>query len=466
MILNNRKTFFLIMVLLNIFFGMVAFNLKSLVFEETILFLNFICIFIYFRKNLFDNIVIIMYYIFLFTFILYIPFSNLLLNQKNYITYSTALETNFILIIGFIGLLLGIFLGQFVNETKSNSSLRTLNYSKAALYLIIVTAPFAIVTTLQSITAVDAGGYLGLYQNSSDSIISRLGNFNLSFIYIFLATVPKKKLLNNSMFIIIPLMIMDIFTGRRGVAIVNIMVLITYYIIRSQKIEKINLKINFKFIFSVLLISGTLIFASVAISQLRLNESVDLTGAVSTFFKQQASMFNHIEYVTIFKEELKSYSNYYSLQALYNGTSLISNLTKFFIPQLINDSNFGNNLGNAITFLRDPIYYSIGGKFGTSYLAELYLDYGYIGLIIYNLFVGLFISTVSKLNLSNWIVFSFVLFLIRTLYFLPRESTFNWVNQLVSTTNITSVLIVLILGTIFSLLIKSGGDRNKSYNNH
>ncbi|MER2173154.1 MAG: O-antigen polysaccharide polymerase Wzy family protein [Carnobacterium sp.] len=403
------------------------------------------------------NIVLIMYIISMITFLLYLPIQNLILGKEPLYMGNISFSTLILLILAFNGLKLGFFLIKDKKKEAEYSNNKLLSYS--ALLLIIFTAPFACILAFKNVDAVRILGYAGLYseKNVSSMIIERLANFNSAFIYIFLATLPNKKFLKKTLIIILPLLSIDLLTGRRGEAILNIMIVITYYILRNYYVDKDINQFKFKEIVKIPIIGFFIVAISIIISQTRLSQEIDFTNILSTFFEQQSGTYTMIESTLYYKDSLKATGSIFSLQALYNGVEVIDKVVHSLFPEEGMSKLFQSNLGNAITYFREPIYYKNGGSFGTSYIAELNLDFGLFGVFIYNVFIGVVLKLINRLNFNNWIIFSFTLFFLKSIYFVPRESAFNWVNQFVSFTNIGAILLVWFLHSI----IKSLGGKNR-----
>ena len=96
----------------------------------------------------------------------------------------------------------------------------------------------------------------------------------------------------------------------------------------------------------------------------------------------------------------------------------------------------GNNLGATITWLSEPNYYMKGGGYGTQYIAELYADFGLIGVIVGSLFLGVVISKMTFFYYRNWIVRSMLCSVIVTVLSMPRDFFLSWFVALISIPNI------------------------------
>ncbi|EDP68087.1 Secreted polysaccharide polymerase [Carnobacterium sp. AT7] len=436
----------MLFVMMGIIIAILSQNYQILAF---ILLADFLITLLMFVKESQKKIIPIMYLISIFTFIFYLPFKNLIEQNNPMYNEKISFITLIILIIAFNGMKIGLLLGDFKKKHAENQDLKKKqNLSIAALLLVCMTAPAMIYRVYKDTLIVSTQGYASLYQSVDTQLFERIANFNTAYIYIFLATLPSKKLLRKSYIIIIPLLLIDLLTGRRGIAIVNIMVLITYEILRLVISNRNLNKLNFKYLFPISLITIIVLFSANIVSQIRLDEQIKIESIFSSFFNQQSQTYEMIESSIYYAPELKMISNNYSLQALYNGVKPLGVAMNWILPENGQEEFFQSNLGNALTYIRDPIYYRLGGRFGTSYIAELFLDFSYLGVFIFNLILGFILSSISKSNFLNWITFSFVLFLVKTFYFLPRESTFNAINQILSVTNILAMLTVWILSLV------------------
>ena len=108
-------------------------------------------------------------------------------------------------------------------------------------------------------------------------------------------------------------------------------------------------------------------------------------------------------------------------------------------------ATYGNNLGATVTYLMAESYCFIGGGFGTCYVAELAVDFGYAGVIIYNFFLGWLFNNINYFRSEKWWKNAFGLLIIRNIIFMPSDFALGFIASLLSVTNLLPLLILLIL---------------------
>lgn len=413
-----------------------------------------IFMFILLLKDTAKNFISLIYLILFCAFLAINPIINIFTERQYIFGEGANFQATLLVLLAAMGLFIGITIGEISdsNDTFSVVEKDDNNYlTSAALMLVCVTAPFALYNTVTNISLVNNFGYVGLYNYADTGIVDRISNFNIAFIYIYLANFPSKVLFKKSLIVIIPLLVFDIFTGRRGNAIINILVLITYIVLRKFVYSNKKIRLSIKNLIVTFIFFVIIAYVSVFISQNRLQESVILSNPIVSFFDETSASFNFIESVYLYENSIRSVDNLYSLQAIFNGSSIFSSLDSILQSLGVSGGQFNHNLGNALAFFRDPVYYKLGGGFGTSYIIEIFIDMGYVAVLIFNALLGFFLSFVNRRKFTNWITLSLILMILRTIYFMPRESTFNWINQIFSFTNLVAILLVW----IFSQVIKS-----------
>jgi len=93
-------------------------------------------------------------------------------------------------------------------------------------------------------------------------------------------------------------------------------------------------------------------------------------------------------------------------------------------------------------------YFSIGKKFfsgagvGSNYIAEIYHDFGYAGIIILSCLYGLILGSFGKMMTRYPKYGAFFLLLIRNIIFVPRSASFEFLTNAFSISNIITYLVL------------------------
>ena len=401
-------------------------------------------------SNLRNGIVLLLYMVSFVTFMISRPLLNLFLNQSENSIFFKPLSLVYTAV-------LCIYFGSQLCKTKSIISISDSkdNVKKLAAVSLIskiifyLTTVFAWIVTFEKIVLVINLGYIGLYTDYNSvlpSIVHKLAVANEISFYVYIMTFPNKKSTYISFGVYSVGLILKLMTGVRGEFLIGIMLLITYTIFRNRSTNKpIFSSKGVKCIIvalAILLISYLGVFASIRQGE----EGGSFIQGFEQFFSQQGGTISLLKNAITHKSQLKSMNNNYTFSSITNYNSVTRWVGKVLLGFNTDGSKLHSGyLGNNLTYIIEPTYYNIGGSFGTAYLAELFIDYSYIGIVIYNLMLGFILKKATTVKLSNWAVGAYYLYIIRSLYFLPRDSAFSFVTPILSMSNLIVVLGIKVL---------------------
>jgi len=168
------------------------------------------------------------------------------------------------------------------------------------------------------------------------------------------------------------------------------------------------------------------------------------------FFITQGSSNEIISHGYLVAEKLPVQNTFYSFGSLYNYLTqniIISNI--FGIDRLAQNTvemaTRGNNFSASITYFNYPISYLRGIGMGSSYVAELYYDFRYFGVVLGNSLLAIILLVLSKLMTLRWWFFSLGLICLQVLLFIPRASYLDWVSQTFSILNLSVIVSIYLL---------------------
>lgn len=99
---------------------------------------------------------------------------------------------------------------------------------------------------------------------------------------------------------------------------------------------------------------------------------------------------------------------------------------KFFGAVSLGSSNsllkaqMGNNFSHHLSYILLGDEYLAGHGCGSSYLLEVFADYGYLGIVVFSLILGLFLVCAPRLAGKNAVLFSIILLCMTNLFLIPR----------------------------------------------
>ena len=331
------------------------------------------------------------------------------------------------------------------------------SYSKSIFFICILFS-IAVNIDVASMTIGNIYSFNRTVETRMPFIFQKIGQMSGMFFWIYLSTLPEKKQIKLPCYLFVFDALLTLFTGSRNVFVRNAMSIVMYIFfrnkIRNELKEGAWLSGNMKFL--ITLSMPVMVTFLGALANIRLGEDAQYEGilaGVMYFLEQQGSSIDVIGRGIYCKENFLlpdsnvSYTfgpiiNYFrnGLLGGWLGCTPLSTSS-----QDVALATYGNNLGATVTYLMAESYYFIGGGFGTCYIAELVVDFGYVGVIIYNLFLGWLFNNINYHTSETWWKNAIGLLIIRDVLFMPRDFALAFVASLLSITNLLPLLILLIL---------------------
>lgn len=281
-------------------------------------------------------------------------------------------------------------------------------------------------------------GYLVIYTNEIPSKIPNIVHylsqlFPILFFYEISVNYKEKKS-NLIILMYIVYLCATLLTGARGEFGIGIL-MIVYIYIRKQSFD-FNLfkyiKKNIKTLFvSLIVIFITIIFLNFY-NSFRVTHELYIINPIQeikNFFVNQSTSVNVIAY-SIEEQEYLSQGKH-----LYAIGPVLENINSKLVHLGINCdiSNYKTSLAKEVSIIAlGEQGYASGQGVGSQYIAELYLDYGYIGLIIYSFFIGVLLILINKLMFKNCFISTVSLILLQSILYIPRGQALQFINSIVS----------------------------------
>lgn len=311
-------------------------------------------------------------------------------------------------------------------------------FRKVSKIIFYITYFISFVVLLERIMFVLQNGYISLYLNFHSKmpfIIKKVSESYLTFFYIYLATLPEKREAKPLILLQIIYLGVSVLTGVRGILVVGLLVIVIYYIFRDLFIGDYDEKWLGKVERTLIIIALPFLIAFLNIySFIRVGIKVDnfsLLNEINNFFVLQGGSVNVISYGKLYENFLPLTNTSYALGPFINyftiGTiaSIFTGLSP--IVDKIDVALYGNNFGATITYLVNPSYYLAGGGLGTQYIAELYADFGYLGVAIFNFIIGIVLSLILSVTSRKWWLFAIGLLTCNAIIEMPRNFAFTWI---------------------------------------
>jgi len=297
------------------------------------------------------------------------------------------------------------------------------------LLLFLFSLPFLIYKNISYINYVmEHGGYMAIYTGGGENrknvgIIVRAFALlaQVSFVYYFIIEKNKKRL-HWIIFIFFMVSIMDLVIGLRGKFFVFWLTFIFFY--------KMKFKSNFslKYIIASILIVA---FISVLVGFIREGKTIDLDNPVAMFFKTQGVSL-HVTAFSLYEKEL------YTKNAI---SYLIYPLVEIFLHQ--NEFSYGKLFANDLSRDLNSQAFENGYGTGSTYLAEIFLLMGPIGIIIFSIIIGVLLNKIKLYNNAYISVVSFYCCL--GVLYLPRASFFNFLTEVIKIIPVVAFIYMLLI---------------------
>lgn len=346
---------------------------------------------------------------------------------------------NICILLSLIFISLGYILGRNKDPKKTYETKKMLfmtedkitqfkSWSKRFFYVLCI--PWYVILA-EDIYVSQTLGYLSYYSYDSNLpwFVSTLANTCPYFLCFFLSTYPSKLEAKTPLCLIFIYATLSIFTGRRIFFVTYYLFLFGYLFIRNLDDLDNEVWITKRNVVFLVTLAPLLVSFLYVYKFIRYNMAItDITffDAFCKFFVQQGVTANLIPIEKIYEDNLKDvyYSFYDTLRFL--RTNIVSkyifdmDYSKMYFGTREEQAAYGNSYAMQISYLIMKKGYLYGFGLGSCYIAELYHDFGYIGVCLGNLVYGFIIKTFLVLHKGDVIRNVIGLLMFRGLLMAPR----------------------------------------------
>ncbi len=326
---------------------------------------------------------------------------------------------------------------------------------------LIICIPCKIVSAVARYALSVEMGYSGSYltEVGLPFIIYVPATMYLFFFCMWLTTNPSKKefILLTSLALFPQAIVL--FAGDRGEPM-SLLMMIVFYCVTFRANDKDFFRINKKSLFLMVVIAVALMCLLQYVGLSRDNREIDETsGLLSGFFESQGISATVLSTGYDLRQKMQDIGGRH-----FAVGTVVTYLTQNFLVRRIfgieaikmntvEAATSGNSFGSTLAYLRYPTSYLSGVGGGSSFVAELYNDGGYFGVIVGSaliacIFYMLFCDSRKKRNL---IPDCFVLLMFMNIVMVPRDSMFKWLSASFSVQNL---IFFFMLSMIEQILVK------------
>ena len=357
-----------------------------------------------------------------------------------------------------VGIVLGEHTRLFKNSTVNSESefIKTSETSavqRIAIILFWSTLAANVYEVLDRVLFVLRNSYLEAYLSYSgvNTIVSRLADINKIAFFLLLATFPSKQRAKCPIIVWVVINLLTILSGGRTTAVLTMLVLLYYYTYRNNHLsEDEEPWLTRRMKRAMIIVAPVLIIFLAAWNYLRNSRNVELgfLELFFDFFEAQGGAYRHLAYACRYADQLPQ--KFYTFGPVINflrGNVLAKTLTGFRMPaqNTVKMATTGYSFGQAVSYLEMPWNYLAGLGMGSSYLAELYYDFGFIGIVLFNTALGAMFSKLSRVSPNRTLGIFFMLVILDSTLNLPRNACMAWFTSITSITLWGTLLLVYVL---------------------
>lgn len=377
---------------------------------------------IYGLKEPEENIFFLCFLVCFFTFLLGRRFLQRITGDSGS-DFSAAIEvhTDLCLSIALLGLLLGYAgidqLGHSKNLSGKQGTVsvqsRQSDMGAFCKVMFFLTYCFWMWNLLDIVFFVMKNGYSAYYLSYSSQVprlVQIAGSLAPAFYFIFLSAMPTRKESIVPTILYCAYCVTSLATGRRLTFLAGMMIVAAYWLCRNRFAEQGKPWVSRKLLLGAGISIPILLMAMYLFEYIRSDSKVGNAAdyfPLFGFFIRQGVSVNVIKYAELFEEQMNPdacYSLYSTLKWL-KGNQL-TELLQIEIPfafgkQSMETAIFGTYLADFVSFYANEKNYLAGMGYGSSYVAELNADFGYLGVFLGSVLYGGTIGLTYKIAPKN-----------------------------------------------------------------
>lgn len=300
-------------------------------------------------------------------------------------------------------------------------------------------------------------GYAGTYiaQNvASSGVLAYFSSFTIVALSIFLATCPSRRSSWAALLAYEAYAVLTMMTGHRYTFVAISMYFLTYVVYRHKReghwipkslVFAIVIAVPFVIVLMNVIDAGRAGKAETA--------SNGLLQAMISFLDQQGGSINCIKRIFYYKDKLSDmvFTSFHNTRTVLFENAILRRLfgIKTYSGNSIENALNGHSLAHRLSWYEYGEYYLQGHGVGSSYIAELFHDFRFAGVVIGNLIYGYVIRRTTDIGdrhyFGNALVFASQYYI----YLAPRGDFDGMIGGLFSLTSILGMIGIWVLSYCF-----------------
>lgn len=306
-------------------------------------------------------------------------------------------------------------------------------------YIFWISLPFSLFSRVYIWMFVSANSYASFYTDYSELLsgntilymISKMELVTSTAFYIYLSTLPKKRDFKK---IVIPYLVylfLTLGSQSRGTFILGLLILFVF-IIYMQGIRPDEKWFERKMLIYVAILIPFIAIGGTITNIVRFGgniEDLNLIKAFGNFVYDQGVSSNAIKNAYLLEDQIPG-DCIYTLEFLHTG--IFARILGFTVYQgnTVNHALYGNSFTHALGYTVLGNAYLAGRGTGTSFIAELYYDYGYLGVFCGSMIYGYIFSRLTLKKNNSVFKRSIIFVVLSQLFWAPRGSFTGFLSQL------------------------------------
>lgn len=352
-----------------------------------------------------------------------------------------------------------------ITSEDYNKNLQIVSF---VMYLISIS--FTFIVEFEKFFSTRGQDYAAYYLNYQTSLpgfflsISALSKFCLC---LFLITNPPKIMAVPILGSFVASTLPSFAAGQRNHFLSAVLLAVCYYIIRDSVRKKDDKKWLGKFEITAVVICIPFLLAFLSMYEsIRLGRSVgevNIIKSILKLFSSQGVTYDVMGQGLMLKDELPSTNYNYTFGPIieYFRTNSISSFlfgTSSYPAASAELATYGNSLADSLAYIVLGEKYLNGAGLGSAYMLENYIDFGYIGVVLFSLVLGFLLISIVKFYGRNKIISFFALISLMQIFMLPRSAATGWIVLLLY---IPMYFLVVVAVTVTGLTLKKYYQKGK-----
>ncbi len=261
---------------------------------------------------------------------------------------------------------------------------------------------------------------------------------------IYMATLPSKDSFKKIVKPYFLYLIITLGTGGRAGFMLGIL-LIVIFIAFMQQMQPSVIWVNKKKIKYLILFIPFVAIGGSFMNSIRFgetNENNSVIDAFSDFFYDQGVTSNALKRAYQYEDYIPKQPDFYTLEFLHTGIPARVLGYKVYQGNTVEHATKGGSFTHALGYTMMGNSYLAGRGTGTSYIAELYYDFGYLGIFLGSCLYGYIFSLINNTKRSGLFSRSIIFIILTKLLWAPRGGYSAFLSFIFAPTTIILLIFV------------------------